>query len=390
MQKHLDTLLDRCLAEGEYAGAAAAVYRNGACLYLHAVGDADREAGRRMTPDTIFRIYSMTKPVTAAAVLQLTERGLLHPDMPVSRFLPEFADLRVSDADGSTHPAGNMLRIQHLLNMQSGLPYPGDRTPSERAASSFFGQMEAARLAGKPYTTRDFCRSVAGLPLAFEPGTHWLYGTSADILGGLVEAVTGQSYRDYLMEHIFLPLGMNDTDFFVPEDKQERFAASYEPVGGRLVRDDNCYLGLNDQRSLPAFFSGGAGLVATITDYAQFAQALANGGVGMNGTRILSRASVDYIRTPQVTGDRFRRDQDWDSLRGYDYGSLVRVLTDRAGFGTLADPGEFGWDGWTGTYFCTDPSEHLSILLFIQVKNAGTSDPAKLMRNIVYSHLDPE
>ncbi|MBR2087684.1 MAG: beta-lactamase family protein [Oscillospiraceae bacterium] len=388
MQKELDEMLERCLREGEYIGANAAVYRRGECLYLHSVGDADREAGRPMTPDTIFRIYSMTKPVTAAAVMQLTERGYLHPDMLVSRFLPEFAELRVCDADGNVHPARNTLRIQHLLNMQSGLPYAGDQTPAERAAASLFGQMEAARLAGKPYTTRDFCRGAAKLPLAFEPGTHWMYGTSADILGGLVETVTGQSYRDYLMEHIFLPLGMEDTDFFVPPEKQERFAAAYEPAGGTLVRDDRCYLGLNDQRTLPAFQSGGAGLTSTITDYAKFAQALANGGVGMNGKRILSRASVDYIRTPQVTGEGFRRDQDWDSLRGYAYGALVRVLENRAAFGTLADPGEFGWDGWTGTYFCSDPCEHLSILFFIQVSCAGTSLPAKLMRNIVYSHLD--
>ncbi len=387
MQTELDDLLRRSLAQGEYAGAVAAVYQNGECLYLGTAGDADREAGRAMQPDTIFRIYSMTKPVTAAAVLQLTERGLLHPDMPVSEFLPEFASLRVCNPDGGTHPASAPLRIQHLLNMQSGMPYPNCGTPAECAVSSFFGQMEAARIAGKPYSTRDFCRGISEIPLAFEPGTHWLYGTSADVLGGLVEAVTGQSYRDYLREHIFLPLGMEDTDFYVPPEKQNRFAAAYDRQDGALVRDDECYLGLNDQRTLPTFCSGGAGLTSTVTDYAQFAQALANGGIAPNGTRILSRASVDYIRTPQVTGERFRQDQDWDSLRGYDYGALVRVLTDRAGFGTLANPGEFGWDGWTGTYFCTDPTAHLSILFFIQRINAGTTNAVKLMRNIVYAHL---
>lgn len=387
MQKLLDELLERSLLAGEFVGANAAVYRDGRCLYLHSVGYADREAEKPMTSDTIFRIYSMTKPVTAAAVLQLTERGLIHPDMPVAEILPEFRNLRVCDAGGGSHPARNVLRIQHLLNMQSGMPYPDQQTPAHQAAASLFGQTDVERRAGNPCTTREFCRRIAALPIAFEPGTHWMYGTSADILGGIVEEVTGENYRDYLQTHLFEPLGMYDTDFYVPAEKQDRFAAAYEPVGGELVRDEKTYFCLNDQRTLPAFLSGGAGLTSTITDYAKFAQALACGGIGMNGTRILSEASVDYMRTPQVAGEGFRRDQDWDSLRGYAYGSLVRVLTDRAAFGTLAAPGEFGWDGWTGTYFCSDPSAHLSILFFIQVSCAGTSRPVRLLRNIVYAHL---
>ena len=169
MQKLLDEMLIRSLARGEFVGANAAVYRGGECLYLRSIGYADREAGRMMTPDTIFRIYSMTKPVTAAAVMQLTERGLLHPGMPVSCFLPEFRDFQVYEPDGSTHLAKRELTIQHLLNMQSGMPYPNNQTPAECAAASFFGQMEAARNAGKEYTTREFCCGIAGIPLAFEP-----------------------------------------------------------------------------------------------------------------------------------------------------------------------------------------------------------------------------
>ena len=340
-----------------------------------------------MAPDTIFRIYSLTKPVTAVAVMQLVEQGLIHPEMTVSRFMPEFRDFQVYISEDATHLARNELKIRHLLNMQSGMPYPGDRTPAECAAATFFAQMEEARADGEEYTTREFCCGIAGLPLAFDPGEHWMYGTSADILGGLIEVVTGQSFREYLYNHIFLPLEMYDTDFYVPPEKQPRFAANYQQVEGQLIRDDSCCLGLNDFRTLPKFLSGGAGLTSTITDYAKFAQALACDGVGINGRRILSRASVDYIRTPQVSGERFTKDQEWESLRGYAYGSLVRVLTDKTAFGTLANPVEFGWDGWTGTYFCSDPSERLSILFFIQRNYAGTSDPAKLMRNIVYANL---
>ncbi len=387
MKELLDAMIDRSMANGDFVGANAAVYKDGKCLYLNSFGMADREAGKPMTRDTIFRIYSMTKPVTAVAVLKLVEQGLIHPDMEVSWFLPEFRDLQVYGADGKPHRAQNPLRIQHLLNMQSGMPYPNCMNQTQIDTASLFGKMEAVRDTDKAYTTREIVSEIAKIPTEFEPGTHWDYGTSADILGALVEVVSGMPYRDFLHKNIFEPLGMTETDFYVHPDKQERFASAYELIDGKLVRDEKCHLGLNDYLSLPSFISGGAGLTSTIEDYAKFANTLANGGVSPDGVRILSPAAFRYMTTPQVKGDAFRADQDWDSLRGYDYGSLVRVLTDPKTFGTLANPGEFGWDGWTGTYFCADPKEHLTILFWIQVACAGTSQTAKLMRNIVYGSL---
>lgn len=389
MKQQLDEMIARCMKNGDFVGANAAVYRRGECLYSGSFGMADREAGRPMQPDAIFRIYSMTKPVTATAVMQLIERGVLHPELPVNWFIPAFSEPKVYAEDGTVRPASREIRVQDLLNMTSGLCYPNCLNKTQQDTASLFGRMEAARNAGKPMTTMEICRELGGIPLAFDPGTHWEYGTSADVLGGLVEAVTGQNYRDYLFEHIFEPLGMEDTDFYVPAEKLDRFTAAYERnAQNELVRDDGCYLGLNDYKTLPAFISGGAGLTSTIPDYAKFAGMLANDGVSDKGVRILSSRSVSYIRTPQVGGEGFRRDQQWDSLRGYDYGSLVRVLTDRAAAGTIANLGEFGWDGWTGTYFCVDPAEGLSIFFWIQLSCAGTSIPAKLMRNIVYGNLD--
>lgn len=383
----LDSAITKDLEKRQFIGANCAVYCDSEPAYLHAFGFADEASQRPMTPDTIFRIYSMTKPVTAAAVMQLTERGVIHPDMPVGWILPEYKELRVYGEDGNPRAASGELRIQHLLNMQSGFPYPNCITKTECDMASFFGKMEAVRDTDKAYTTREFARHVAAIPAEFDPGTHWKYGVSADILGALVEVVTGMSYRDYLMQNIFEPLGMTETDFYVHKDKQERFASAYEWVDGKLVHDTKCYLGLNDYLTLPAFISGGAGLTSTIEDYAKFANCLANGGTSREGVRILSPQSLEYIRTPQVTGELFRQDQDWDSLRGYDYGALVRVLTDRKTAGTIASPGEFGWDGWTGTYFCVDPKERLTILFWIQVAGAGTSTTAKLVRNIVYGAL---
>lgn len=388
MKDKIDALIRRDLQNGAFVGANAAVYREGECLYEGSFGLADREANTPMTFDSIFRIYSMTKPVTAAAALQMVEKGALHPDMPVSYFIPEFGSATVYNADGTTRPPARPILVQDLLNMTSGLCYPNPTTQSQKDTAHFFWEMEQRRDGENPVDTMEFCRGMARIPLDFDPGTHWEYGTSADVLAGVVQAVSGMDYRDYLRANILDPLGMQDTDFFVPQEKLGRFTAAYcRDENGALVRDDGCYLGLNGYRTKPAFISGGAGLCSTIRDYSRFAEALAHGGTTRDGVRILSEASVNYIRTPQVGGSQFLEDQQWDSLHGYEYGSLVRVLTDRAKAGTLATLGEFGWDGWTGTYFCVDPAEKLSIFFWIQVASAGFTDTAKLMRNVVYANL---
>ncbi len=384
MKQRIDAVIERSLGWGMFAGANAAVYRNGECLYRGSFGMADKENSIPMQPDTIFRIYSMTKPVTAAAVLQLVERGILEPQFPVSRFIPEFAEPKVYNADGTVRPASREITIQDLLNMRSGLTYGDQWSLTQKDVAKLFGEMDCRREAGDPMDTMEFCRRIAQIPLQFDPGSDWDYGVSADILGGVVQAATGMDYRDYLRENIFLPLGMEDTDFYVPEEKQRRFAQAYAFNGeGQLVPDTGCHLGLNDYLTKPAFISGGAGLCSTLEDYAKFANALANGGESRDGVRILSRKAVEYLRTPQVPNSLLAK-KGWDSLKGYDYGCLVRVLTDKTAFGTLANHGEFGWDGWTGTYFTVDSAEKLVILFWIQVACAGTSETAKLMRNVVY------
>ncbi len=387
LKKRIDNLIMHQLNRNAFVGANAAVFRDGECIYGGSFGMADREVGIPMRHDSIFRIYSMTKPVTAVAALQLIERGILSPQFPVSRYIPEFAEPKVYLPDGTTRPASREITIQDLLNMTSGLSYPNHSNQTQKDTSAFFGEMAVRRDSDNPVDTMEFCRRMARIPLEFDPGTNWDYGVSADVLGGVIQAATGMNYRDYLKKNIFEPLGMRDTDFYVPEEKLDRFTASYTyDTYGKLQRDDACYLGLNDYRTLPAFISGGAGLCSTIIDYARFAETLANGGTTKDGVRILSRNSVEYIRTPQVSHETLAP-MNWDSLKGYAYGSLVRVLVDRAGFGTIANLGEFGWDGWTGTYFCVDPAEKLSIFFWIQLANAGTCDTAKLMRNIVYGCL---
>jgi len=390
MKALLDAMINKSLKEKRFVGANAAVYRNYDCIYENSFGMADKEKNKSMQRDSIFRIYSMTKPVTAVAVMQLAEQGKLCPDFPVSWYLPEFADIKVYDAEtGKARPARTELRVQHLLNMTSGMPYANCLNQTQKDVAAFYYEMEQKRDTPQALHLAEYCKKMAEIPLEFDPGTHWDYGTSADILGGIVQAVSGMDYRDYLFQNIFHPLGMTDTDFYVPEKKQDRFTQAYMPDENNniLIPDKDCHLGLNDYKTLPAFISGGAGLCSTIPDYAKFATALANGGVSKTGIRIISEKALEYIRTPQVGGENFRKDQNWDSLRGYDYGCLVRVLTDKKTAGTIASLGEFGWDGWTGTYFCVDPAEKLVIFFWVQTACAGTTPEAKLMRNIVYGKI---
>ncbi len=387
MKQKIDALIERNLASNCFVGANAAVYRDGECLYEGCFGYADREAGTKMEPDSIFRIYSMTKPVTAVALMQLVEEGRIHLDFPLHWYFPSFANPMVCDGNGGLRPASRDITIRDLLNMTSGLPYPGCGNFSQQEVASFYGQMESLRMQGKPVDTMTYCERMGEMPLEFDPGTHWGYGTSADILGGVIQKETGMDYRDYLRTHIFEPLGMTDTDFYVPQEKQHRFTAAYEGSENGFVRDEKMHLGLNDYLTKPAFISGGAGLCSTIRDYPKFANALVNGGTTKDGVHILSERALEYIRTPQIHRNLLD-EVGWDSLKGYDYGCLVRVLTDKCAAGTLATEGEFGWDGWTGTYFCVDPVEKLTIFFWIQVACAGTSNTAKLMRNVVYGCLD--
>ncbi len=386
MKEYLNTMIENEYRKGCFVGANARVYQHGECLYQASIGYADREKETPMQADSIFRIYSLTKPVTAVAIAQLVERGLLHTDTPLHWYIPEFQNASVITEDGGTRTAKCEILIRDLLNMTSGLPYANCCNASQKRVAEIFGQMESDRLSGKGWTALRFAKKMGEVPLMFDPGTKWEYGISADILGAVIESITGKSLREYFCENIFDPLGMVDTDFYVPESKHARFTAAYQWVDNALQPDNGLYFGLNGYLDNPTFYSGGAGLVSTIDDYAKFMQMLANGGVTHEGNRILSSRSIRDISTPQIHAELLDP-ANWDSLRGYDYGSLVRVLRDPIQAGTLANIGEFGWDGWTGAYACTDPSEGLSILFWIQIACAGTSHTAKLMRNIVYANL---
>ena len=384
----MDSIVAEGIAKGNVIGVNALFIKDNKELYFSSQGYADREAGKPMTRDTIFRLFSMTKPITAAAVLMLAERGKLDLWDNVSKYIPEFANTEVVDSLGNIVKAHREINIWHLLTMTSGIPYPDMDCESGRRMDNLFKEIEAEFVAGKPTDTMEYCRRIAEIPLCFQPGEGWRYGLSADILGGIVEVVSGQKYGEFLKQYIFKPLDMKDTRFSETEEKNHRFAASYEWNEEKkgLIPFKRNHLGLEGYGEDVVFESGGAGLVSTVDDYSHFAQMLLNGGT-YNGVHILGRKTVELMRSSHLN-ERQRKDFNWDSLKGYGYGCLVRVLENPGANGCNANAGEFGWDGWTGNNIMMDQDENMMLLYFIQRCGAGTTEEFRKLRMTAYASLD--
>ena len=381
-----DTITDILAAaveNQECAGVSVLVRRHGEEILYTQAGMADIEEGRLIQRDSIFRLYSQSKPVTAAAVMLLVERGLIDLMDGVDKFLPGFRNPQVVDKDGNLIKANRAPWIMELLGMTAGLSYPGEDPAGKYAAAVFEEAHEEIR-AGSGIPTVDFMNRLGELPLAFQPGTHWRYSTCADVLGAVVEVVSGKRFGDFLKDELFIPLNMVDTAFYVPKEKMDRFVTCYERGEEGLTP----WLGMNLACGVydrdPAFESGGAGLVSTLEDYSHFADMMMNKGV-WNGQRILSPASVEFLTTPQL--DDVCRNDMWDSLNGYSYGKLCRVCVEPERVAGLARLGEYGWDGWLGSYYANFPNEGMTILSMQNTTNAGTSTVVRKVRNAVLAAL---
>ena len=384
LQERLSACLQQAVENHEAAGVSLLVLKDGKELCHVREGYADIAAGKPLRRDSIFRLYSQSKPVTAAAAMILVDRGILDLMAPVEQYLPGFASPRVVEADGTVHPAVRGPWILDLLGMTSGLCYP-DADPAGQYAARVFEEDHAQILAGGGMSTLDFCNRMGEQPLAFEPGTRWRYGTSADILGAVIEAASGKRFSDFLREELFEPLGMKDTAFRVPEEKQDRLVTCYRRVPGSLETFSSLHLAVGQYDREPAFESGGAGLVSTLDDYAAFANMLMNGGKAACG-RILSGAAVRYMTTPQLTGS-VRKDV-WDSLGGYNYSCLMRVCDHPGRAAMFTVKNEYGWDGWLGTYFANLPDQKITFLLAQNVTDMGTGAVTRKCRTILSACLD--
>lgn len=387
LEKITDMLKEQ-VQKGEVKGAGAYVLKNGRPIYRANVGMADEARGIKWANDTIVRLYSMTKPITAAAVMLLCDRGKLDLFDRVSWYIPSFAAQSVLNESESA-PAKSEITIKQLLDMTSGCCYPDANYPAGAKMQELYNRMEKDVQQGKPWDTLTLINEIGKQPLAFQPGEGWIYGTSADILGAVVEKISGKRFGEFLREELFEPLGMKDTDFYCPEEKQNRFAENYEWSEEKktLVPCLWQHLGLTYlAKKKPAFESGGAGLCSTMDDYAAFAEMLLNMGV-YNGRRILSENAVRYMTSPALN-ERQRQYFNWEQHTGFSYGSLMRIAVDENAAGISTHNGEYGWDGWLGCHFANDPESGCTFLYFIQRCGGLGTRPLRMMKQIVYGAED--
>ncbi len=377
-------VISKNIDEQFVAGANMLVIKDGEEIFYHEDGYADIENKTPINRDSIFRMYSLTKPITATAVMILVERGLIDLFDPVSHFLPGFKDQQVT-VNGELKPVNRDVTIKDLLSMTSGLVYGGDDLAGLKTTELLIS-MEEKMFTDDAITTVDFANRLGKCPLRFQPGSSWEYGLSADVLGAVIEVVSGMSFGEFLKKELFIPLGMKDTDFFVPQEKIHRLVKTYETTNNNeLILYTGNNLVINNKMDIkPAFESGGAGLVSTIDDIAKFTKMLRNNGE-YNGKQLLKPKTITFLRSASLNENQQVAFNAWHTLSGHTYGNLMRVMTDQSQAGSLGTNGEYGWDGWLGAYFAHSPVDDLIILLMIQKKDAGTTSLTRKLRNIIFS-----
>ena len=381
----LDQALQQYVDENRIAGAVALVMRDGRVVYERAVGWADKESGRRMTTDAIFRIASQTKALTSTAILMLVEDGTIGLDDPVSRYIPQFAKTTVAsraDTGRVITPAKRAITIRDLLTHTAGISYGTDSH-----VASLYRDKGLGPAAGWGWYTADknepICitmERLATLPFVAQPGDAFVYGYNTDILGCVVERASGIALDEFIRTRITQPLGMKDTFFFLPTDKRQRFATVYlSDSSGHAQRAPNGPRGQGDYVEGPRrSFAGGAGLLSTARDYARFLQMLLNGGE-IDGVRILAPKTIDLMTNNQV-GTLFNFG---GSGRGFGLGFAT---TDRVGANGFTSVGSWGWGGAYGSTYTVDPKEKLIMVFMIQ-QLPNTTDVATKFQTLVYQAL---
>jgi CubicO group peptidase (beta-lactamase class C family) len=384
------------IGQGKIAGCQIAVSRHGHLAYQKSFGLADIERGKAMGEDAIFRIYSMTKPITSVALMQLYERGFFQLNDPVSRFIPSWKNHQVwvsgRGAEMVTEPPRRPMSMRDVLCHTSGITYgnalaalgaPDTGHPVDAA----YAEHKVRR--GRDETLTDFVGKLANVPLMYHPGEQWMYSLSTDICGALVEIISGQRFDKYLAEHIFKPLGMTDTAFYVAADKAGRLTANYRRGPDKKLHliDDPA---TSDYLDEPAFFSGGGGLTSTLADYLRFTEMLRRGGE-LDGARILGPRTIDLMKRNHL--------RDGKDLTQMALGSFSETANEGVGFGlgfaTVLDEvtsggmgaGDFYWGGAASTIFWVDQKEDLCAVFMTQFMPSGTFNFRGQLKQIVYSSI---
>ena len=389
--ERIDRHFDRYVDDGRLPGYLALVARRGRVVHVASAGKRDLESGAPVEPDTLWRIYSMTKPVTTVAAMMLWEEGALELKDPVARFVPSFADARVylrgSAQKPLTVPLAEPVRIWHLMTHTSGLTYGFHHTHAVD---------EIYRAAGFEWSTPPgldlarCCDAWAAMPLAFEPGAEWLYSVATDVLGRIVEVVSGQSLDAFFADRIFGPLGMADTAFFAAPEDHGRLAALYapDPQTGRATRYD--VMG-NAALKPPDALSGGGGLVSTAGDSLRFARMLLGAGE-LDGVRLLGPRTVRYMTRNHLPGgadlEAFGRPLFAETtFEGVGFGLGFSVVENPVAGKSPSSAGEFGWGGAASTAVWVDPAEELTVLVFTQLLPSSTHPIRPQLHQLVHQAL---
>jgi CubicO group peptidase (beta-lactamase class C family) len=369
ISQRMQEVLQRAVDSRQAAGVNFLILQNGREVGYAQAGWRNVRKSVPFGRYTIARIYSMTKPITSFAVMKLWEQGRIDFDKRVCEYLPAY-----------DRPDKRDMRVSHLYNMTSGLTYDGGMSPAGKAVTEVFNRVIANLDEANPFTTQQVAAMFAECPLAFEPGTRWLYGVSADVLAAIVEVASGMTFREFLKKELFDPLQLNDTDFYVPEEKQDRLAEAYWTGPEGFKPYYGSHLGVpHYMREDPAYYAGGAGLCSTVDDYARFGQMLLAGGV-CEGRRLLKEETVKELLTPHLSAELTQSFRGvFSNHPGFTYDHLIMVCTDPEDDpGEILHKGEYGWNGWLGTTFRNDPETGMTFVSMVQ--RLGFPDPTQKIR----------
>lgn len=383
---------------GKIAGCQTLVARHGHIAYFRSLGHMDRERQRPMAGDAIFRIFSMTKPITSVALMTLFERGDFQLNDPVHRVIPEWRDLRVyesGEGEGMrTRPPARPMTFRHVLSHQAGLTYGGGLAQLAGVDMALHPVDAAYVAAGvtraRDDTLRSFVEKLSRVPLRYDPGDHWMYSYATDVCGYLVEALSGKPFDVYLQETIFDPLGMRDTAFFVAPEKRGRLAAGYRRGANKTLRliddpESSTYL------DPPAFLSGGGGLTSTTADYLRFCEMLRRGGE-LDGARIIGRRTLELMTKNHLTGGGDLSTTAVGAFgetayEGVGFGLGFAMTLDEVAAGAIA-AGDYYWGGAASTIFWVDPREDLVAIFMTQLIPSATFNFRGQLKNIIYSAIE--
>ena len=392
----IDGAMQGYIDAGTVRGISTMVMRRGKVVHAQQFGHRDAEAGLEMTLDTLFRIYSMTKPIVSTALMLLHEASAFQLDDPVAKYLPAFGTTQVLSADGSLEPSARPMEIRDLLTHTSGLTYDFmEDTPVGHLYREARIMNDATR------TLKETIDTLAEIPLASQPGSRWHYSVGIDVAARLIEVLSGQSLGSFLAERIFKPLGMVDTGFSVADSKLSRLSAMYglpdligqNHTGTKLV--EAALGGFNERIDVSAtyptatpevFMRGGLGLFSTISDFANFAQMLLNGGQ-LNGTRVIGRKTLELMHANHLPLELLPWQLLGSDNHGLGFGLGSRVMMDVAASAGPGSVGEYGWAGAAKTYYWVDPVEDL-VGLFMAQYMTGVEQPDRAMRSLTYQAID--